>query len=151
MFFSQNFLGPFRMLQNFKNSLYLLEILRTILQYCHCLPIFSQNMGWREEIWEMSLVPPNFEELSNPSGSHTSHRAKSWSYQYSTSHTARVWWLTQIGEFSSSPLKFCSSPLEQISREFEFGSTRFIVTLSRMDWDVNVVEMRQLPFLEITW
>ena len=31
----------------------------------------------------MSLVPPNFEELSNPSGSHTSHRAKSWSYQYS--------------------------------------------------------------------
>ena len=45
MFFSQKFLGLLQMLQNFKNSLHLLEILRTILQYCHCLPISSQNMG----------------------------------------------------------------------------------------------------------
>ena len=34
----------------------------------------------------MSLVPPNFEELSNPLGSHMSHRAKSWLYQYSASY-----------------------------------------------------------------
>jgi len=38
----------------------------------------------------MSLVPPNFEELSNPLGSHMSHRAKSWSYQYSRVATVRV-------------------------------------------------------------
>jgi hypothetical protein len=57
MFFSQIFLGLLRMLQ---------------------------IQGRREEICEMSLVPPNFEELSNPLGSHMSHSAKSWSYQYST-------------------------------------------------------------------
>ena len=56
MFFSQNFLGRLRMLK-----------------------IRAQ----REEIWKMSLVPPNFEELPNPSDSHMSHSAKSWSYQYS--------------------------------------------------------------------
>jgi len=36
-----------------------------------------------EEIWEMSHVPPDSEELSNPSSGHTSHGTKSWSYQYS--------------------------------------------------------------------
>ena len=96
------------MLQNFKNSLHLLEILRTMLQYCHCLPIFSQNMGRREEIWEISLVPPNFEELSNPSGSHTSHRAKSWLYQYSmrlelvSPHHITNSWVFQL-RFNNSP------------------------------------------------
>jgi hypothetical protein len=57
-----------------------LELHYNIVTVCLYLP---RIWGRREEIWEMSLVPPNFEELSNPSGSHTSHRAKSWSYQYS--------------------------------------------------------------------
>ena len=68
------------MLQNFKNSLHLLEIHYNIVTVCLYFP---RIWGQREEIWEMSLVPPNFEELFNPSGSHMSHRAKSWSYQYS--------------------------------------------------------------------
>ena len=32
----------------------------------------------------MSHVPPDSEELSNPSSGHTSHGVKSWSYQYSS-------------------------------------------------------------------
>ena len=83
-FFSQFVLGQLRMLHKIKSGLQLLEILRTILQYCHSLPIPPRIWGRREEIWEMSLVSSNFEELSNPSGSHTSHSMKSWSYQYST-------------------------------------------------------------------
>ena len=33
-----------------------------------------------EEIWEMSHVPPDSKELSNPSSSNTSHGTKSWLY-----------------------------------------------------------------------
>ena len=44
-FFSQFVLGQLRMLHKIKSGLQLLEILRTILQYCHSLPIPSQNMG----------------------------------------------------------------------------------------------------------
>src|SRR5258708_40099475 len=60
------------------------ELYYNIVTVCLYLP---RIWGRREEIWEMSLVPPNFEELSNPSGSHTSHRAKSWSYQYSITYS----------------------------------------------------------------
>ena len=37
----------------------------------------------KEEIWEMSHVPPHSEELSNPLSGHMLHGMKSWSYQYS--------------------------------------------------------------------
>ena len=52
---------------------------------CRCfqIPDSLQIWGRREEIRKMSLVPLNFEELPNPSRSHMSHSAKSWSYQYS--------------------------------------------------------------------
>ena len=80
-FFSQFVLGQLRMLHKIKSGLQLLEILRTIVTLCLYPP---RIWGRREEIWEMSLVSSNFEELSNPSGSHMSHSVKSWSYQYST-------------------------------------------------------------------
>jgi hypothetical protein len=63
-----------------------LELYYNIVTVCLYLP---KIWGQGEEIWEMSLVPLNFKELSNPSGSHTSHRAKSWSYQYSTCQVAK--------------------------------------------------------------
>ena len=37
----------------------------------------------------MSLVSPNFKELSNPLSSHTSHSTESWSYQYSMAITSK--------------------------------------------------------------
>jgi hypothetical protein len=75
-----------------------LEPYYNIVTVCLYLP---RIWGRREEIWEMSLVPPNFEELSNPSGSHTSHRAKSWSYQYSSPTHSQI--MTHVGiSFSSS-------------------------------------------------
>ena len=49
------------MLHKIKNGLQLLEILRTILQYCHSLPIPSQNMGPKRR--DLGNVSPNFEEL----------------------------------------------------------------------------------------
>jgi hypothetical protein len=68
------------MLQKIKKALQLLEIHYNIVTLCLYPPrIWDQ----REEIWERSLVSPNFEELSNSLGSHMSHSTKSWLYQYS--------------------------------------------------------------------
>jgi hypothetical protein len=58
---------------------------------CFFLNFFSGCSGWAEEkrFEKLSHVPPNFEELSNPLGGHTSHRAKSWSYQYSNTQLVK--------------------------------------------------------------
>ena len=63
MFFSQKFLGLLWMLQNFKNSLHLLEIFRAILQYCHCLYIFSQNMGPKKRDLGNVTCPTQFRRV----------------------------------------------------------------------------------------